>query len=144
MQAEIQSMLDKQAISVTGETAESFYSQMFVVPKKRTAGTDCNKSKKTQPVCEDRALQDGVHSHAERPAKSSRLDGQDRPERCLLYDSHCSVGQRSPQIPMEGPDVPVQLSSVRVVLSSLGLYQDHTISCGSPAGDRLASDHLAT
>ena len=34
MQAEIQSMLDKQAISVTGEAAESFYSQMFLVPNK--------------------------------------------------------------------------------------------------------------
>ena len=34
MQAEIQSMLDKQAISRAGESSENFYSQMFLVPKK--------------------------------------------------------------------------------------------------------------
>jgi 16S rRNA G966 N2-methylase RsmD len=34
MQAEIQSMLEKQAISLVEERSESFYSQMFLVPKK--------------------------------------------------------------------------------------------------------------
>ena len=34
MQAEIQSMIDKQAISRTEDSSESFYSQMFLVPKK--------------------------------------------------------------------------------------------------------------
>ena len=43
---------------------------------------------------------------------------------------------------MEGPDVPVQLSSVRVVVSPVDLYQDHMAGCGSPMGDRPTSDHL--
>ena len=34
MQAEIQSMLDKQTVSVTGSSHREFYSQMFLVPKK--------------------------------------------------------------------------------------------------------------
>ena len=34
MQAEIQSMLEKQAISLVEESSESFFSQMFLVPKK--------------------------------------------------------------------------------------------------------------
>ena len=34
MQEEIQSMLDKKAISVAGDSSESFFSQMFLVPKK--------------------------------------------------------------------------------------------------------------
>ena len=110
--------------------------------EKRWLAETCDKPETIKPVSEDQALQDGRHSHAERPAKSRRLDGKDRPERCLLHDSHCSGGQRVPQIPMEGPDVPVQLSSVRVVVSPVGLYQDHTAGCGSPAGDRSTSDHL--
>ena len=110
--------------------------------EKRWQAETCDKPETIKPVSEDRALQDGRHSHAERPAKSRRLDGKDRPERCLLHDSHCSGGQRVPQIPMEGSDVPVQLSSVRVVVSPVGLYQDHTAGCGSPAGDRPTYDHL--
>ena len=128
-------------ISDRGGSREFLLPDVPVPPKRRQAET-CNKSIKAQPLCEDRALQNRGHSHAERSAKSRRLDGQDRPERCLFYDSHCSGGQRFPQIPMEGPDVSVQLSSVRVVVSPVGLYQDHTASCGNPAGNRPTSDHL--
>ena len=40
-------------------------------PKGRQAET-CDKPEEAKPVSEDRALQDGRHSHAERPAKSRR------------------------------------------------------------------------
>ena len=141
MQAEIQSMLDKQAISVAGDSSKSFFSQTFLVPKKYGRQRPVT-SLKTQPVSEDQALQNGRLSYAERPAKSRRLDGQDRPERCIFHDSHCSGGQRYPQIAMEGPDIPVQLSPVWVVLSSVGLYPDHMTSCIYLAGDRSTSHHL--
>ena len=46
------------------------------------------------------------------------------------------------KFPMEGQDVPVQLPTVRAVLGSVGLYQDHTTSRDDPAGGGTASDHL--
>ena len=45
-----------------------------------------------------------------------------------------SGGQRIPSVPMEGQNIPVQLPAIRSVISSVGLYQDHTSSGGNPAG----------
>ena len=89
------------------------------------------------PACE---LQDVRYTHAETPAKSRRLDGQDRPERCIAHDFHCSGGPRILQVPMERQVVPVQLPAVRADLGSVGLYQDHSASRGDPAG--VGPDHL--
>ena len=111
-------------------------------PKEGWQAETCDKPQKVKPVSEDRALQDGRHSHAERPAKSRRLDGQNRSERCIFHDSHCSGGPRVPQVSMEGQVVPVQLPTLRAVLSSVGLYQDHTASRGGSEGGRGTPDYI--
>ena len=100
----------------------------------------CNKSEETKPVGEHRALQGGRHSHAERPAKSRRLDGQDRPERCIFYDPHGSGGLRIPLLPMEGQSISVQLPAIPAVIGSVCLYQDYETGCGNPAGVGTRSD----
>ena len=87
-------------------------------------------TEKTQPVSEDRALQDGRHSHAERPAKSRRLDGQDRPKRCLFHDSHCSGGQTSSSF------------NGRIGRTNSTAYRSDCLSRGDPAGGGTPSDHL--
>ena len=102
----------------------------------------CNKPEETKPVSEDRALQDGRHSHAERPAKSRRLDGQDRPERCIFHDPHGSGGPRIPPLPMEGQSIPVQLPAIRAVIGSVGLYQDYETGSGNLVGVGTASNNL--
>ena len=81
----------------------------------------CNKPKTVNPVSEDRALQDGRHPHAERPAKSRRLDGQDRPERCLFHDPHGSRRQRISPVPVEEQNVSVQLPAS----TTESLLRDH-------------------
>ena len=70
---------------------------------KRMAG----RPEKAQPVSDDQELKDESIAHAQIPTKIRRLDGQDRPERCLFHDSHCTGGQRFPQIPMDGQDIPL-------------------------------------
>ena len=90
MQAEIQSMTNMQYQKQRKALRASF-PNVSGAQKGRQAET-CDKPEEAKPVSEDRALQDGRHSHAERPAKSRRLDGKDRPERCLLHETHCSGG----------------------------------------------------
>ena len=102
----------------------------------------CDKPNKPQPVSEDRALQDGRHPHAERPAESRRLDGQDRHERCILHGTHGKGGPTLPQVPLGRQVLPVQLPALRAVLSSVGLYEDHTASCGNLAGVGTTSNNL--
>ena len=61
MQAEFQSMRDKQAISEIRENPEGFVSQMFIVPKKGWQTEACDKPKKAQPVRTEHFKMEGIH-----------------------------------------------------------------------------------
>ena len=102
MRTEIQSMLDKRAITELVDNPEGFYSQMFLVPKKDGQQRPVINLRKTvELLTNNRALQNGGHSYAQKPAKSRRLDGEDRPEGCILHGTHGQGGPRIPPLPME-------------------------------------------
>lgn len=62
MQAKIQSMPDKQAISVAGETAESFYSHLFLVTKKDSGQRPAiNLKRLNQSVKTKHFKMEGIH-----------------------------------------------------------------------------------
>ena len=62
MQEEIQSMLDKQAISVAGASSESFFSQMFLVPKKDGRQRPVTNFKRlNQSVKTEHFKMEGIH-----------------------------------------------------------------------------------
>ena len=62
MQAEIQSMLQKQAISLVEESSKSFYSQMFLVPKKDSRQRPViNLKKLNQSVKTEHFKMEGIH-----------------------------------------------------------------------------------
>ena len=70
-------------------------------PKEGRQEEACNQPQTTQPVGENRAFQNGKHSHAQRPAKHRRLDGQDRLEGSVLHGPYGQGGQRIPPLSVE-------------------------------------------
>ena len=59
-----------------------------------------DKLKGSQPICEDRALQDGGSSLTFRPPTTTGLDGKDGLEGCVPPSAHPSRSSTSPHLPM--------------------------------------------
>ena len=93
-------------------------------------------------ISEDQALQNGGHPCAQRPAKSRRLDGQDRPAGCILHGPHGRGGQKLPPLPVEGKGISVQLPTLQSVIRPLGFYQNHMAGGSSTKGAWAPHDHL--
>ena len=100
MSTEMQSML---AIVENATNKYVFYSQMFLVPKKDGALINMNLNLLNWPVKSKHFNMEGIHI-----AKSRRLDGRNRPERCIFHGPNGS-GQRIPQIPVKAEKIPVKL-----------------------------------
>ena len=131
----------------TGHLRNREHSRRVLLPnvlssKKGWQAETCNKPNAVKPISEGRALQNGRLPYAQRPAKSRRLDGQDRPEGCIFHGPHDRGGQKVPPLPVEGKGVSVQLPTLRSVISPLGLYQDHTAGGNNTKGGRTPHDRL--
>ena len=110
--------------------------------QKRQQAEACHKPEEAEAVSGTQTFEDGRVPPVERPIKTGQLDGQCRSQGCILYDPNGSRRPSIPQIRVAKQDLLVELSPIWVVRSSVGLYQDHMASCGSPAGERTAPDNL--
>ena len=90
MQIEVESMLEKQGVEETTPGGE-VSSRHILSAQEGWQPEAGHKSKVSEQVRAHRALQDGGNAHLERAAKSSRLDGKSRPERCLLYANKVGI-----------------------------------------------------
>ena len=125
LQEEITSMLKKGAIrELQGETRNGFYSNMFLVPKKRWEGETSYQPEKIESICSHPSLQDGGHTNSQRAGSTKRLDDQNRPKGCLLHNTSRRASPKVPQVRDRPPNLPVHLSAVRTVECPLGFYQD--------------------
>ena len=98
--------------------------------KKRWPTEASNQHKTVELLSNNRALQNGRHSYAKRPAKSRRLDGKDRTEGCILYGIYPWSRRTENSFASNGKTRRTSSTVYRlVVISSLGLYQDHKTSC---------------
>ena len=110
--------------------------------QKRRRSETSDKPQTAELLCEDRALQDGEHPNVERPAKIRRLDGQNRPEGCILHGSNSKRTPEATPLLTYGVSIPVQLPTIRPVICSVGLYQDHTTGSDNAPRARPPHDHL--
>ena len=135
-------MLDKHAIQLipSNQVNKGFHSQLFTVPKKNGGTRPIINLKKTKFFCTDSPFQNGRYIYGERPPKNRRLDDQSGPEGRLLHGSHCAPPQEITLFQVARTDISVQLPAIRSVVSSLGLYQDHSPGYRDPQ-DTGPEDH---
>ena len=114
----------------------------LLCPKEGWRDEAYNQLKEPQHICGHSPLQNGEYPYVEGYTKIRRLDDESRPERCLLYDTHGITPQTPTEISVAGRNLSVQLSPIRSVICSVGLYQDHTASSGHASVPRTEADHL--
>ena len=101
-----------------------------------------HKPEGSQPLCEDRALQDGGSSLAPRSPAVTGLDGKDGLEGCLPSSAHPPRLSTPPHISVGKENLQVSMPTFWPVSSTQGVYKATEASSGLPETDRLSSDHL--
>ena len=116
-----------------------FYLNLFLVPKKGGGQMPVinlhvqSLNMFVVPAC---PFPDGRDPHLERSNKAQILADKGGPEVCLFYDPHPQHIKKAPQVCGGRDHLPIQLSPVRPIVSTVGLYQDLKASSGTPTGIR--------
>ena len=103
----------------------------------------CSEPEVPEPVCENRALQDGGSSPAPRPASSTGLDGEVRPEGCLPSGPNSLKPSTPPNLPVGGKELHVQMPTIWPVLSTQSVHQIAEASGGLLEANRLSSNNIS-
>ena len=118
----------------------------FSCPQEGWRTMASNQSQSPKQFCEQGTFQNGGHSYTERSPEKGGLAGQNRYERCLLFNTHSPKPQKIPQVYVQREDLPIQLPTIRPILSPMGVYKNSkTSTSDSPErGVRLIAyiDHL--
>ena len=83
----------------------------------------CYQPQISKQICEIRALKDGRPTHSQGPHTEEQLDGQSRPQRCLLYGPSCT-STSPPSLQPRKEDIPIQMSSLRTVYTPKSVHQN--------------------
>ena len=125
-----------------GARKKGIHIPIILSPQKGWRHETHYQSEGSECLCRDTPLQDGGHPHAQRYPQTRRLDDKSRPEGCLLHDSNGITSQTPTEISVARADLPVQLSPIRPIICTLGLYQDHKTSDGNPSISRSKADYI--
>jgi hypothetical protein len=79
-----------------------FYKCSFSSSKEGGWPTPGSKFTSSKPVHPLRTFQDGRDTHAPGPSKEGRLHGENRPKRCILYDTGLEKPSEIPSVYLEG------------------------------------------
>ena len=99
--------------------------------QERRRSETCYQSQIFESLCEIRAFQVGGPPHSQSPPSEERLDGQDRPQRCLFHGTNSPPISQSPSLQSGVRDLPIQVPSFRVVHCSQSVYQNPQASGGN-------------
>ena len=142
LDSEVQKMLDKHAIQLipSNQANKGFHSQLFTVPKKDGG---------TRPIINLKKLNSFVQTvHFKMEGtymlrdllKTGDWMTKSGPEGRLLHGTHHAPPQEITPFQVARTDISVQLPAIRSVVSSLGLYQDHSPGYRDPQ-DTGPEDH---
>ena len=122
--------------------ANRFLFEPLSCPKEGWRATPSNQSQSPQQLCEQRTFQNGGHSHSERSPEKGRLAGQNRFERCLLFNTHPPQPQKVSQVHVPREDIPIQLPTFRPILSPMGVHKNSKTSTSNPLRERSMANSL--
>jgi len=125
-----------------GEPQRRFCIHNVSSAEKGWGSETCNKSEKTERLCENGTFQNGGNPYVKVSPQRRRLDGQNRPERRVLCSTDSSRGSEIPQVQVEERNISIYLPSVWSVMCSLGVYQDNESNDSVPTSPRAKDDHL--
>ena len=133
-------------VEETGYNSSSKGTSLQGLPVPTVLRTQKRRRHKTsdQPehICGSTPLQNGGDPLVERRTQRVRLDDEGRSEGCLLHDSNKPHPPTPPKIQVGGSDLPIQMSPVRAIVGSLGLYQDHQANSSNTQRPRPENDNL--
>ena len=104
--------------------ANRFLFEPLSCPKEGWKAMPSNQSQNPQQLCEQRTFQNGGHSHSERSSEKGRLAGQNRFERCLLFNTHQPQPQKISQVHVPREHLRIELPTLRPILSPIGVHED--------------------
>jgi len=143
---EVTELLQKGAIEEIYSTCKATRVEPLPCSQEGRRSTSSNQSQSPKQFCEQGTFQNGGHSYTERSPEKGGLAGQNRYERCLLFNTHSPKPQKIPQVYVQREDLPIQLPTIRPILSPMGVYKNSkTSTSDSPErGVRLIAyiDHL--
>ena len=92
------------------------------------------------------ALQNGGHGDTQGTTEGGRLDGESRPQGCLLYNSDTPRPPALPEVCGRAGSLSVHVSTVWSVMCSMGIHQGdeasgNLSSCHGSANDSLHRRH---
>ena len=122
--------------------ADRFLFKPLSGPKEGWRTTPSNKSQSPKQLCEQGTFQNRGHSYSERSPEKGRLDGQNRFERCLLFNTHSPQPQKIPQLHVPREDLPIQLPTLRPILSPMGVHKNSKTSTSNPPREGSTANSL--
>ncbi|VDH94545.1 Hypothetical predicted protein [Mytilus galloprovincialis] len=109
---EITGLLNKKAITQSFLTKDSFISNIFLVPKKGGGQRPVINLKGLNVFFTLRTFQNGGNSFVKRSSFEERLDGKNRPNRCIFDIANSKRTQKIPQIFLAGKNNGIQVPPV--------------------------------
>ena len=113
-------MLGKGAVQVSG-TQE----------RRSTEASD--KSEKAKRVGSTPALQNGGHKYPKGTIEGKRLDGEDRPQGCILHHPNTSCSSAFSKVHDKSTTLPVYMPPIRPVLCSMGVHKSDETHINLPS-----------
>ena len=140
---EIQTMIEKRAISLVQPDQRGFISQIFLVPKKDGGHRPVVNLKALNKVHSRGPFQNGRFSHGEGSSENRGLVGKIRSEGCLFSGTNRPQSPEVSSVSMAGQSIPISLSAIRTVLCPSYLYEVNETSGGIPEGEGNQTDHIS-
>ena len=140
LEDEVKALLQKQAIQHLSNVPTGFYSNMFMVPKKGGGqGPVINLKPLNHFVKSGHFKMEGLHTFKAPPKE--RLDGQNRPQRCILHGTNSPPVSLSPPFQRKEGNIPLQMSPIWLVYSPQSVHHNSQTGGGDIEVNQHASSY---
>ena len=103
-------------------TSREFLLDSFSCTQERRSNEASHKPQETERMGGTPALQDGGHGNPKRVTEGEQLDGEDRPQRCILHDSN-TPHTSTVSVVCGEPTLPVYMPPIRTLLCPMSIHQ---------------------
>ena len=125
---ELINLLEKGAVQeVKHQVEPGFVSRLFLVP---WTNETSNRPQTIQSLCSLSSLQDGGFPSSEGHTAAQRLDGQNRPQGRILFNSSAPRVPEILEVYLREENVSVHMPSLRSLIRTKSVHQNFTTKCG--------------